>query len=124
MYEEYLMHHGVKGMKWGIRKDPERTGRQKKKKISQMSDQELRKLVERKELEKRYKNAISKPKKEKSGKKQKGLIAGILLASITPVLVAKGKKYSTQIADSIEKYGKEAFDAFQRAGEYYIHSKF
>ena len=25
--EDYLMHHGVKGMKWGIRHDPQRTGR-------------------------------------------------------------------------------------------------
>ncbi len=25
--EDYLMHHGVKGMKWGVRHDPQRTGR-------------------------------------------------------------------------------------------------
>ena len=27
--EDYLMHHGVKGMKWGVRHDPERTGSQR-----------------------------------------------------------------------------------------------
>ena len=26
MYEEYLMHHGVKGMKWGVRKKQESSG--------------------------------------------------------------------------------------------------
>lgn len=33
----YLMHHGVKGMKWGVRHDPERkgTGRKKKRKLTQ-----------------------------------------------------------------------------------------
>lgn len=28
--EDYLMHHGVKGMKWGVRHDPERTERKAK----------------------------------------------------------------------------------------------
>lgn len=28
--EDYLMHHGVKGMKWGVRHDPERSGRIKR----------------------------------------------------------------------------------------------
>ena len=28
--EEYLSHHGVKGMRWGIRHDPERVGRVKR----------------------------------------------------------------------------------------------
>ena len=30
MYEEYLMHHGVKGMKWGVRHDKDRKGNRKK----------------------------------------------------------------------------------------------
>lgn len=28
--QDYLMHHGVKGMKWGVRHDPERVGRQRR----------------------------------------------------------------------------------------------
>lgn len=27
--DDYLMHHGVKGQKWGVRNDPERTGRRR-----------------------------------------------------------------------------------------------
>lgn len=32
-YRNYLAHHGVKGMKWGVRHDPIRKGRRRKKGI-------------------------------------------------------------------------------------------
>ena len=32
--EDYLMHHGVKGMKWGVRHDPERANRKKVYKLN------------------------------------------------------------------------------------------
>ena len=31
--EDYLMHYGVKGMKWGVRHDPERVGRTRRQAI-------------------------------------------------------------------------------------------
>lgn len=71
---DVLCHHGVKGMKWGIRKDYSSSGsgkrkrsRQedwsndakeasqiKKKRVSQMSNAELRKLNERQNLERQH----------------------------------------------------------------------
>ena len=71
-----LYHHGIKGQKWGVRryqnKDGTRIGNRsrrkesqsedyktaknlKKKKMNQMSNAELRKLNERQQLEKTYK---------------------------------------------------------------------
>lgn len=79
-YQSTLSHHGIKGMRWGIRrtkeqlmrargsskpvakKDPKKTTPTKgkvssstaKKSVKEMSDEELAKKVKRLELEKRY----------------------------------------------------------------------
>lgn len=41
-----LRHHGVKGMRWGVRR--------KRKRSSQMTDEELNAAIKRANLEKRY----------------------------------------------------------------------
>lgn len=69
-----LYHHGIKGMKWGVRRkrttlastkskkrssqseDHIRAKQLKKKKVSQMSNAELRELNNRLQLESQYKN--------------------------------------------------------------------
>lgn len=73
MSNYYLYHHGVKGMRWGVRKDVSKgvseaanesskafariagTTR-KNKKVKDMSDEELNKIIRRQELEQRYSN--------------------------------------------------------------------
>ena len=52
-----LLHYGVRGMKWGVRKkrsasaDAQREGANKKKKLKELSDDELRSLVNRLNME-------------------------------------------------------------------------
>lgn len=60
--EAYLAHYGVKGMHWGIRKDPQQ------RQISDMTDMELRDTVNRMRLEQQYRE-ITESKATKVGRK-------------------------------------------------------
>lgn len=81
MEGQELMHYGILGMKWGVRRTEEQLRRargktesdestttekkessstSKKKSISEMSDDELRKAVQRLQLEKQYRDLSPK----------------------------------------------------------------
>lgn len=111
-----LHHWGIKGMKWGQRRYQNKDGsltpagrkrygdkgsdgsdaRPKKKSLSEMSDDEIREMTNRMNLEKDY------------------LTAQRNLASVTPQQVSVGKQF-------IEKYGDKLVDALiVRPGEKYI----
>lgn len=113
--EDYIVHYGILGMKWGIRRyqnkdgsltpagkkrleklDKERealTGNQSSKdsssssstkKVSEMSDEELRNAVTRLQLEQRYKEL--KPRHVSAGKRfVKKIINDVLIPSATDV---------------------------------------
>lgn len=65
--EEFLQHHGIKGMRWGVRRSKSalakvsqrRTGRN----VEDLSDDELRKVVNRMNLEQQYKSLNSRTNK-------------------------------------------------------------
>lgn len=42
-YDTYLMHHGVKGMKWGVRRTPEQLERASKKKQEKKAEKAIKK---------------------------------------------------------------------------------
>lgn len=79
MSETWIYHYGVKGMKWGIRKNPDRIGRKHpaKKRASELSDEELQKQINRLNRERQYKDLTASPY-AKIGKR---LVQGILVAA-------------------------------------------
>jgi ribosomal protein L14E/L6E/L27E len=88
-----LIHYGVKGMKWGVRRTPVQLGHRRKpkkiakrsrespesekkksapkKSVHELSDEELRQAIGRLEMEKRYKELerSANPQKNNDGKK-------------------------------------------------------
>jgi hypothetical protein len=95
-----LTHFGVMGMRWGRRKsssssDHLTVSRIKKKKVHEMSNEELKVLTSRMQLEKQYKDL--KPKKTNMGKKvleaTLGNVGKTAVATITTgVGIYAGKK--------------------------------
>lgn len=102
-----LYHHGILGMKWGVRKskphkknryeskDSKRARKIKKKKLYQMSNDELKTLNARQELETKYKKA-------NPNIIRKGAIAVGATAAALGTLVAIQKN-----SQSLIKFGKD-----------------
>lgn len=104
-----LYHHGILGMKWGVRKnrytskDYRRVKNLRKKKVSQMSNKELQEINKRLDLESRY--STHKDNRNVAKKVIKGVTA--TAATIGSLATA----YTTY-----QKYGKKIVDK-------YLHKK-
>lgn len=111
-----LMHYGVLGMKWGVRKSRSTSGKRsglfkkktkastkpqtsKKKSVKDMSDDELRKAINRLEMEKRYKDLS--PKQVSKGKQ---FVNDFMSKSIVPAVNEASKNLAR---DYLMKIGKK-----------------
>jgi hypothetical protein len=119
MYKNYLMHYGIKGMKWGVRRteklrkqrqaseDHKKKKELKKKKIHEMSNAELKELNNRLQLEKQYKDLnstgkgksfVSKILKASGDQVATKLVTGVALYAAKQVISAKfGEDVATAV---------------------------
>ena len=76
--EDFIQHFGVRGMKWGVRKRSsggKKATKGKKGKVSDMSDDELKKKVGRLNMEKQY-TQLTKNKRDQSLVRKGAKVAG------------------------------------------------
>lgn len=113
MNNNELMHFGVKGMKWGVRKAHKKASKSddakeyssiRKKKVSQMSNTELRKANDRANLEQNYRRLH--PNAIKKGMRYVATTAGVMSTALnlynnSDKIVSLGKKLGNKVVDSV-----------------------
>jgi len=105
--QEALEHYGIKGMRWGVRKKRSRTpsassketSALRKKKAFELTDEELKKVNKRLNLEKQYKEATA----SSANKLAKKAVAGATLTVLTAAIAAG----MTNAGKAVINYGKK-----------------
>lgn len=97
---DFLEHHGIKGQKWGIR-NKRRSNNVKESKSSkpnakELSDEELRKAVNRMQMENQYKTLINNSKKKRGSEFVKSV--GLNVAKTTATALV-----TQQVAVALKK---------------------
>jgi hypothetical protein len=109
--DDYIQHVGILGMRWGRRKsksspsaDHIKAHSLKTKKLSEMSNEEIRTLTNRMQLESQFKNL--QPKKVNYGKKIASATLGSFGKQVVSGLVVAGSVATVKvIVDNVTKYG-------------------
>lgn len=97
-----LAHYGILGMKWGVRRTPEELEKSSRspteKTVSELSDDEIQRRIDRINLERRYKD-LTKPEVQKKSTRGKEFCENLLKDIGSNVVKNLGK----QVLDYYEK---------------------
>ena len=122
MENRYLQHHGVLGQKWGIRRDRMKAGstfaragskglmsknkHYGRKKLSDYSNDELRKAIEREKLEREYNDVFNSYHASKGRQKTADAldnIGSLLTVGTAAINFAEAWKKAAKVAEKAEK---------------------
>jgi len=115
VHQGTMKHYGVLGMKWGVRKSRTRSSDSstvqalKKKKTYELTNEELKTITNRLQLERQYKQ-LNPSTLDKAGK----LVSGILTGPLKGVTQNAIKGVAGSV---VEKYGDEIFSAAMDAAK-------
>jgi len=100
--QEALEHYGIKGMQWGVRKKRSRSAESaeaaqiKKKKVFEMSNEELKKVNARLDLEKKY-SSLNPSAASKVSKLIGGMAGGLAKQVVSNVVSQAATNYAKKI---------------------------
>lgn len=86
-FDEFIEHFGVKGMKWGIRRDPSGThggahGSAKKDPLEDISDDDLKKMVSRLQMEQQFRTLQEKSRNKTAVDHGAEIITGLVIPAV------------------------------------------
>lgn len=107
MNDDKLSHIGVKGMRWGHRKDRTKGGDKPKKlskgEVKSLSDAELKVIVERMNLEQRYSKLAAETSTTSRGQKLAKFAGDIVVNSAKTAITAElTKQFQSGLVKSIK----------------------
>lgn len=118
LYDESLAHFGVKGMRWGVRK---KTDHKPRKRISEMSNDELQEAITRGNLERQYAALQPRGRLAKFGSKYQNKLednlANIASKISINVMLAVGDYSLSRLKDpesiALTKHGDKIYNAYK-----------